>query len=78
MKELLEANPRRRQNFTLLLNRDENILLAELSAGLGLSKGAVLRAGLRSLGVSAKGDKRASAPLELDGFWKAFRSKENS
>jgi hypothetical protein len=68
MNALLEQNPARRQNFTLLLNRDEYDNLSRLSAQLGISKGATLRCAVRNL-LNTKAAGKVTSPIELDAFW---------
>jgi len=72
MNELLEARPKRRQNFTLLLNKAEYDNLARLSEQLGISKGATLRCAVRNL-LNTKEAGQVTAPIELDAFWSTFR-----
>ena len=72
MTTLLEANPARRQNFTLLLNREEYDNLTALSRQLGISKGATLRCAVRNLLNTTDKGKATTIPA-LDTFWSTFR-----
>lgn len=72
MNTLLEANPKRRQNFTLLLNRDEYEHLSKLSEQLGISKGATLRCAVRNL-LNTKAAGQVTTPVDVDLFWQTFR-----
>jgi hypothetical protein len=66
------SNPPRRQNFTLLLNREEYDNLSLLSAQLGISKGATLRCAVRNLLNTTEKGKATTLP-GLDTFWSTFR-----
>lgn len=71
MNTLLEANPSRRQNFTLLLNKAEYDNLTRLSESLGISRGATLRCAVRNL-LNTKEAGKVTSPIELDTFWRTF------
>jgi hypothetical protein len=73
MTTLLDANPTRRQNFTLLLNREEYNNLTELSRQLGISRGATLRCAVRNLLNTTETGKATTHPA-LDAFWSTFRN----
>ena len=72
MNELLEARPKRRQNFTLLLNMNEHQQLSRLSESLGISKGATLRMAVMNL-LNTKQSGQITTPVELDSFWRTFK-----
>jgi len=72
MNELLEARPKRRQNFTLLLNMSEHQQLSRLSESLGISKGATLRMAVMNL-LNTKAAGKIQTPIELDSFWSTFK-----
>lgn len=73
MNAVLEQNPSsRRHQFSLLLNRDEYTALDQLSASLGISKGATLRCAVKNL-LHTKESGQVTTPIQLDAFWQNFR-----
>ncbi len=62
----------RRQQFSLLLNRAEYIALDQLSASLGISKGATLRCAVKNL-LNTKETGKVTTPIQFDAFWSTFR-----
>lgn len=78
MNHLLETFPDRRALFSLKINRDEWDSLEKLSTQTGLSKGGVLRLGLKSLHqlTQSPTEKPLPRPAQLDAFWSMFKGHQ--